>query len=119
MLTEREVKQAEEMTAYLLISLVRYLARLALFTKEGKKRYDVVEELDQKVGSSARKDWKLRRMSSGLRAGLETSGNHMFDAPSQISCMTLAKSFSVLVSQLPTCQMEVINLVKKKFLGGR
>lgn len=63
----------------------------------------MVDELDRKVGSSARKDWKLRRMSSGLRAGLETSNNHMFGAPSQISCMTtLAKSFSVLVPQLPT-----------------
>lgn len=114
------MKPAEEITTHLLIALVRYLARLALFTKGGKKRYNVVEELAQKVGSSARKDWKLRTMSSGLRAGLETSSNHMFGVPSQISCMTLAKSFSVLVSQLPTCQMDVINLVtkKKKYLGG-
>lgn len=85
---------------YLLIALLHYLARLVLYTKEGEKRYYVVEKLDQKVGSSARKDWKLRRMSSGLRAGLETSSNHMFGAPSQISCMTLAKSFSVSTSNL-------------------
>lgn len=88
------------MTRYLLIALVHYLARLALSTKGGKKRYNEVGELDQKVGSSARKDWKLRRMSSGLRAVLETSRNHVFGAPSQISCMTLAKSSNVSASNL-------------------
>lgn len=117
--TEREVKLVEEITTYLLIALVLYLVRLALFTEAEKKRDSVVEALAQTIGSSPRKDWKLRRMTSGLRTDLETSSNHMFGAPSQISCMTSAKSFSVLVSQLPTCQMEVINLVKKKILRGK
>lgn len=89
-----------------------YLARLALFIKAGKKRYNVVEELAQNIGSNARRDWKLRRMSSGLSAGSEIRSNHMFASPSQISCMTLAKSFTVLVSHLPTHQ--IISLVKNK-----
>jgi len=84
------VKLAKEITACLQIALVCYLARLALFTNAGKKRYNVVEELAQNIGSNARRDWKLRRMSSGLSAGSEIRSNHMFASPSQISCMTLA-----------------------------
>jgi len=112
------VKLVEESTTYLLIALVRYLERLALFTKGGKSRYNVVEKLDQKVGSSARKDWKLRRVSSGLRAGLETSSNHMFGAPSQISCITLAKSFSDSTSNLSNGGNKPC-LKKKKQLGEK
>lgn len=92
------MKLAEEIAMYLLIALICYLVRLDLCATGVKERHNVVEELDQKVGSNARKGWKLRRMPSGLSSGLETSSNHMFGSPSQISCMTLAKSSSALAS---------------------
>lgn len=92
------MKLAEEIAMYLLIALICYLVRLDLCATGVKERHNVVEELDQKVGGNARKGWKLRRMPSGLSSGLETSSNHMFGSPSQISCMTLAKSSSALAS---------------------
>lgn len=91
---------AEEITPYLLIALVHYLGMFGLLIKEGERQNNMVIELDQTVGSGARKDWKIRRMCSGLRGGLEATHNHMFGASSQISCMTLAKSFNVSASNL-------------------
>lgn len=55
------MKLAKETMTYLLIALVCYLTRLALFIKAGKKRHNVVEELAQKVGSSSRRDLKIKK----------------------------------------------------------